>query len=87
MKQAVLQRGVLHLHEIGKLEDALEGAGRDAAIENLGFIVAVLVGGLFALDRQRIFLRDDRKLSLREAGYGNRDAILVLTGALDIMGG
>jgi len=30
MEQAVLERGVFHLHEIGKLEGAFEGARCDA---------------------------------------------------------
>src|ERR1700739_971345 len=87
MEQAMLERSVLHLHEIGKLEHALEGAGRDAAIQHLVFVLAVLIGGFLALDRQRVFLGDDRKLCLREAGYRNRDAVIVLAGPLDIVGG
>ena len=46
MEQAVLERGVLHHHEIGKLEGAFEGARRDAAIQHLGLVLAVLIGGL-----------------------------------------
>jgi len=34
----------------------------------LGLVVAVLIGGFLALDRQRVFLGDDRKLALRKAG-------------------
>src|SRR3954454_19724526 len=44
MEQVVLERGVLHLHEIGKLEDALEGTRGDAAVEHFGSVLAVLVG-------------------------------------------
>src|SRR5437762_1190067 len=87
VEQAVLERGVLHLHEIGKLEDALEGTRGDAAVEHFGIVLAVLVGSFLALDRQRVFLRDDRKLALREAGDRNADAVGVLAGALDIVGG
>ena len=87
MEQAVLKRGVLHLHEVGKLEHPLEGARGDTAIEHFGFVLAVLVGDFLALDRQRVFLRDDGKLVLREAGDGNRDAVGVLAGPLDIVGG
>src|SRR5690349_6453285 len=86
VEQAVLERGILHLHEIGKLEYALEGARRDAAVEHFGICLAVLVGGFLALDRQRVFLRDDRKLALREAGDRNADAVGVLTGTLDVVG-
>ena len=59
MEQAVLERGVLHLDEVGELEDTFEGARGDAAIEHFGVVLAVLVGDLLALDRQRVFLRDD----------------------------
>jgi len=46
----------------------LEGARGNAAIQHIGFVLAVLIGRLLALDRQRVFLRDDGKLALREAG-------------------
>lgn len=62
MKQPVLERGVLHLHEVGELEGALESTRGDAAVEHFG--LRVLVGDLLALDRQRIFLRDDGELIL-----------------------
>ena len=86
MEQAVLERGVLHRDEIGELEGALEGARGDAAIQHLGLVLAVLIGGLLALDRQGVFLGDDRKLVLREAGNRNGDAVGVLAGALDVVG-
>src|ERR1700724_178343 len=38
VEQAVLERGVFHHHEIGKLERPLEGARRDAAIQPLGLV-------------------------------------------------
>src|SRR4051812_19564410 len=68
MEQAVLERGVLHLHEIGELEHALEGARGDAAIQHFGLVLAVLIGGFLALDRQGVFLGDDGELALCEAG-------------------
>ncbi len=85
MEQAILERSVLHLHKVGKLELALEGARRDAAIEHFGCL-AVLVGGFLALDRQGVFLGDDRDFILREAGDGDRNPEVVLTGALDVVG-
>jgi hypothetical protein len=85
MQQSVLEGSVLHHHEIGELECALEGAGRDAAVKHFGFFLVVLIGDFLALDRQGIFLGDDRKLSLREAGNRYADAIGVLAGALDIV--
>jgi hypothetical protein len=86
MEQAVLERGVLHLHEVGELEHALEGTRRDAAIQHLGFVLAVLIGDFLALDRQRVFLGDDGEFVLGEAGDGDGDAVVVLAGALDVIG-
>src|SRR5260370_27517823 len=68
VKQAILKRGVFHLHEIGKLECPLEGARRDAAIQHLGFVLAVFIGGFFALYRQGNFLGGDGELAPRTAG-------------------
>src|SRR5262245_26166635 len=45
VEQAVLERGVLHLHEVGELEGALERTGGDAAVEHFRLVLAVLVGG------------------------------------------
>src|ERR1700755_568776 len=50
VEQAVLERGVLHLHEVGKLEYTLEGARGDAAIQHLGLVLVVLVGDFLTLD-------------------------------------
>jgi len=86
MQQAVLERGVLHGHEVGQLEHTLEGSRRDAAVKHFGIFLGILVGDFLALDRQRVFLGDDRKLALRKAGNCNADAIGVLAGALDIIG-
>src|SRR5580698_7491524 len=86
VKQAVLEAGILYQHEIGKLERALEGARRDAAIQHLGLVLAVFIGGLLALDGQRILFRDDRELVLREAGDSDADAVGVVAGALDVVG-
>jgi hypothetical protein len=86
VQQPVLERSVLHDYEIGQLENPFEGARGDTAIEHLGVFLAVLVGGLLALDGQRVFLRDDRQLALREAGYRDGDAVGVIAGALDVVG-
>src|ERR1700722_11256108 len=86
VEQTVLKRGVLHQHEISKLEGAFEGARRDATIEHLGLVLTVFIGGFLALDRQRVFLGDDRKLGLREAGDRDADAVAVVAGTLDIVG-
>ena len=86
MQQAVLERRVLHQDVVGELEHALEGAGGDAAVEHLGLVLGVFVGGFLALDRQRVFLRDDGKLALGEAGDRDADPVSVLTGAFDVVG-
>src|SRR5882757_10736993 len=52
VQESVLQRRALDLDVVGKLEDALERARRDALIEHLAAVLLVLQL-LFALDRQR----------------------------------
>ena len=49
-------------------------------------MLLVLLGLLLAADRQRVFLRLDRQLGLGEARDRDRDAIVVLAGALDVVG-
>src|SRR5262249_61591318 len=72
--ESVLEGGASDLDVVGKLEDALERARRDALIEHLTVVLLVL--RLFlAFDRQRVFLRFDRKLVLAEAGHRDRDAV------------
>src|SRR5437667_1642145 len=85
VQESVLEGRALDLDVVGKLEHALEGAGGDALVEH---VAAVLVGlRLFlAFDRQRVFLRLDRKLVLAEAGYRDGDAVRILAGALDVIG-
>src|SRR5215471_1924121 len=83
VQQAVLEAGVLDLDMVGQLEDALKGAGGDALIEYLA--VLLFLGLLGALDRQRVLFRLDRQLVLAEAGNGNGYAVVVLTGALDVV--
>ncbi len=58
LQQAVGQRGILHLHVIGKLEAALEGAASNAAIQKRAVGGVVVVALLLALDDQRVFVRD-----------------------------
>src|ERR1700737_2915491 len=85
VQEAVLERRTLDLDVVGELEDALESTRRDALIKHLAGLLLVL--GLFlALDRQRVFLRLDRKVLLAEAGDCNRDAVGVLARALDVVG-
>ena len=83
MEQTVLQVGTLDLDMVGQLEAALEGARRDAAMQEL----SVLVGGLFlALHRQCLFLDLDVDLELAEAGDRHGDPVLVVAEALDVIG-
>ena len=85
VQEAVLERGALHFDMLGELERALEGAGRDALIEHVTFVLFGL-GLLLALDRQHVFLRYDRNFGFGKAGDRNRDAIGILAGAFDVVG-
>ncbi len=80
----VLQARARHLHIIGKLEAAFEGARCDALMQDLA--LGVLAGLLLAPHRQRVFLAFDGEIVLAEAGYGDGDAIGVFRGPLDIIG-
>src|ERR1700730_3846010 len=85
VQEPVVERGAFDLDVIRELERALEGTRRDALIKD--FAARLLVAGLFlALDRQRVFLRFDRKVVFAKARNGNRDPIGVLASALDIIG-
>src|SRR5207245_3678797 len=60
VQESVLEGRTLDLDIVGKLEDAFERTRRDALIEHLTAVLLVL--RLFlAFDRQRVFLRFDRK--------------------------
>src|SRR5262245_11079174 len=83
MQQSVLEARALDLHMVGKLEDALEGTSGNALIEH--FAVLFFLGLLGALDRQGVFFRFDREFILAEAGNRDSDAIIVLTGPLDVV--
>src|SRR5947199_3728743 len=85
VQESVLEGRTLDLDIVGKLEDALERASRDALIEHLAVVLLVL--RLFlAFDRQRVFFRSDRKLVLAKAGDCHRDAVGILAGPLDVVG-
>src|SRR4051812_31867994 len=85
VQETVLQRRALYLDEIGKLEYALKSARRDALIEHLAGGLVVL-GLLLTANRQGVFLRLDRQVSLGKARDGYRDTVVVLAGPLDIVG-
>src|SRR3546814_213866 len=84
-QQAVAQVGAVDAHEIGELEAALEGACRNAAIEQLAFL-AFLRRRLAAADGQHILLRGDVDLVSLEARDRHRDAEMVVGDLLDVEG-
>ena len=84
MQETVLEGRALHLDVVGKLELALESARRDALIEHLAGVSCLtcfspLMVSVFSFDL-------DRQFVLAEAGDGDGDAIVVLAGALDVVG-
>src|SRR6185369_2557927 len=85
MQEAVRELRAGDLDVVGKLEAALERAGRDALIEHLTLLLVALLL-LLAADRERVFLGLDRQLVLRKARNRNRDAIGVIAGPLDVVG-
>src|SRR5215470_4834562 len=85
VQESVLQRRALDHDVVGKLEDALERARRDALIEHLAAVLLVL-HLLLALDGQGVLLGLERQLVLTEPGHSYRDAIRVIAGTLDIVG-
>jgi len=88
MEQVVLERGVLHLRRKSaswKTRSKARAAYR--GLQHLGFVLEFSLADLIRPDRSRVFLRDDRKLApLRKAEKATLDAIIVLAGALDIIG-
>src|SRR5262249_51369382 len=74
VQEPVLEGRTLDLDVVGKLEDALERARRDAPIEDVAAVLLVL-RLLLALDRQGVFLRLDRQLMLAKASHRHRDAV------------
>src|SRR5262245_12177688 len=85
MQEPVRELRAGDLDVVGKLEAALERAGRDALIEHLTLLLVTLFL-LLAADRERVFLRFDGQVVLGEARNRNRDAIGVLAGPLDVVG-
>jgi len=85
VQETVLHCRALDLDEVGKLEHPLERTRGDALVDGLALLL-VGAGLLIAADRQRVLFRFDREVGFREAGHGYRDAVVVLAGALDIVG-
>src|SRR6187402_1326597 len=73
-EQPVSQPRPDHLHMLGKLEAALERAGRDAAVE----ILAFRLSRSLAADREPVGLRGNIEIFLPEACNGHGDPVLVV---------
>src|SRR5690606_1964535 len=84
VQQAVPELGAKHLDMVGKLEAALERPRGDAAMQESR--ACVLLPSLAALDARHVAMGFYGDVVLREAGYGHRDAVGILAGALDIVG-
>jgi len=82
-EQAILQVGLGHLHEVGEVEALLEGAGRNAAMQDLTLAVVL---ALLAGDHEGVLLLSHLDLVLGEAGHRHGDAILVIALLLDVVG-
>src|SRR5205807_3813494 len=74
----------LHLDKVRELEYALEGARRDALVEDLTLDFGLRL--LLAADFERAFLGLDGNVGLGETSNRYRDAILIVAGAFDIVG-
>src|SRR5690606_10346586 len=82
MEEAVLKVGTFHLDMIGKLEAALEAASRNTAME-IGHIFRLIAA---ASDGQHVLLYLDLEVGLAKACHGDRDAIGILAGPLNVIG-
>ena len=72
-----------HADVVGEVEAALERAGGDAAVEiDAAFVLAGFLRG----DDQRVFADFDGEVFVGEAGDGDRDALRVIGGLLDVVG-
>ncbi len=84
MQHPVAMRGAGDADMVGQSEAAFEGAGGDAAMQ-VG--APGLLGGLLGGDDQRAVLDLDSQFIGGKARHGNRDAIGILGGLFDIVGG
>src|ERR1700685_3055399 len=85
MQESVIKTGAFHLNEVGELERALKGTGRDALVKHVAVLLFVF-GALLAADGKGGLLSHDREFGLGKARYRDGDAILVVAGAFDIVG-
>jgi hypothetical protein len=63
MQESVLKHRAFYLNEVGELERALEGAGRNALVKHVAVLFLILVA-LLAADGKGIFLGDDGERSI-----------------------
>src|SRR6266566_3777415 len=73
VQEPVLQTRAFDLDMVGELEATLEGPRGDPLVEHLAGLLLV-VGLLFAANRQPVLLRLDRQIGIGEAGNCDRDA-------------
>src|SRR5208283_4646645 len=85
IQQAVLKARAGYDHMLSELEATLEGPRRDALMQELA-AVSFACALLRAADRQGVLAGFDREVVLGEARDGQRHAIGVLAGALDVIG-
>src|SRR5579885_138777 len=85
MQETVFEIRAADLDMVGELEFALESTRRDALIEHFAFL-PFLFGFLLTADGELVFLHLDVEFLIGEARTGDRDAIRILAGALDIVG-
>src|SRR5262245_50863583 len=83
MQEPVLERRALHMDEVGELEYALERARRDALVKHIALRLCLRL--LVTADCERALLGLDLDIGFGEASDRDRDAILVIAGALDVV--
>ena len=85
MQEPILKAGALDFDMIGQLEAALESASSDALVQII-LLVALLLFGALALHREHAFAHFQVQVFLAEARHRQRNAVMGLVGALDIVG-
>src|SRR5450759_733688 len=82
LQQPVLERGALHLDVVGEVKLTPKRTRGNPLIE----VLVITLLGLAAFHRKHVLLRGDGDLFGHEAGKRQRDAIVLLTGSLDVVG-
>src|SRR5947209_2856512 len=84
VQEAIRELRAGNLDIVGKLEAALERAGRDALIEHLALVLGLLL--FLTFHGERVFLGLDRQFVLGKARDRNRDTVGVFAGTFDVIG-